>query len=287
VTVVLKIDARLQPLVRSDALATIATQGVVGAKVVEITPGEPDASPLAEGGTIRAEDPIEMADLLRDAQGAMGQVQTVAKAAEEGLGEVNAIAASIRRGEGTLGKLVRDDEAYNRLLALSERGERAIVALDDNLSALKGMRPIKGYFEERGFEDIDKVLYRPDATREGRSYATADLFEPGTAILTAEGREKLDEFARWFKSDHRPNSAEVVVAAYADPHDDETKARILTNQQARAVRSYLETQHELFKLPWFRTRKSAAVGFGTERPRTSASPEPGAPPRRIESCRAG
>src|SRR3712207_7576685 len=38
----------------------------------------------------------------------------ISRKAEEGLGEVNAIAATIRKGEGSLGKLVRDDEAYHR-----------------------------------------------------------------------------------------------------------------------------------------------------------------------------
>src|SRR5205823_12098728 len=49
VTLVLRIDARLRPLVRSDATARIVTQGVVGAKVVEIVPGRPEAPPLAHG----------------------------------------------------------------------------------------------------------------------------------------------------------------------------------------------------------------------------------------------
>src|SRR3954468_22968031 len=48
VTLVLRLDARLRPLVRADATARIVPQGVVGAKVVEIAPGRPDAPPLPE-----------------------------------------------------------------------------------------------------------------------------------------------------------------------------------------------------------------------------------------------
>lgn len=266
VTVLLRIDARLRSLVRSDAVATIGTQGIVGAKIVAITPGQSDAPVLADGGTIRAEAPIELTDLLQDARTALARVESVAATAETGLDEINAIAATIRRGEGTLGRLVRDDEAYERLLALSERGEKAIVALDENLSAVKGLWPLSGYFQDRGFDDIEKVLYRPDATRETRTFPAADLFRPGTAILTDDGRGRLDEFAHWFQKRRWPSTTEVVIAAFANRDADESKARILTTEQAEAVRAYLDEEHKLFSLSWFRKRKSAVVGFGTHVP---------------------
>jgi phospholipid/cholesterol/gamma-HCH transport system substrate-binding protein len=282
VSVVLRIDADLRPLVRSDAVAAISTQGVVGAKVVEITPGRPDAPPLPDGGTIGAEAPTELADLLDDARAALARVESVAAAAESGLAEVNAIAASIRRGEGTLGRLVRDDEAYNRLLSLAERGERAVVGLDENLSALKGTWPLSGYFQQRGFDDIERVLYRPGATREARTFPTDDLFEPGTALLTSDGRARLDEFAGWFKGRRWPDSTEVVIASFDAPGSPEPEARILTGEQAGAIRTYLESRHKLFSLSWWRKRKVAAVGFGTRTPPASTAGDLEGPDRRVE-----
>src|SRR5262245_29137714 len=52
VELVLRIDARLRPLIRTDAVARIVSEGLVGAKVVELTPGRPDAPPVAELGRI-------------------------------------------------------------------------------------------------------------------------------------------------------------------------------------------------------------------------------------------
>ena len=266
VVVVLRLDERLRSLVRSDALATIASQGVVGGKVVEIAPGLPDAPLLSDGGTLRAQAPIELADLLADARSALARVESVAEAAEVGLGEVNAIASMIRSGEGTLGRLVKDDEAYERLVSLSERGEKAVVALDENLSALKGLWPLSGYFRERGYTDADRVLYRPDSRRDGRTIPADRLFTPGTALLTPSGRRELDAFAKWFRARSWPTRTEVVVAAFTppDPSLDPSRARILAGERARAVRSYLDTRHKLFALSWFRQRKSAAVGFEDE-----------------------
>ena len=76
VELVLRIDERLRPLVRTDAVARIVSEGLVGAKVVELTPGRPDAPPVAELDRIASERPIEMTDLLKKAAGSLARLET-------------------------------------------------------------------------------------------------------------------------------------------------------------------------------------------------------------------
>ena len=73
VELVLRIDERLRPLVRTDAVARIVSEGLVGAKVVELTPGRPDAPPVAELDRIVSERPIEIADLLKQGRRLAGE----------------------------------------------------------------------------------------------------------------------------------------------------------------------------------------------------------------------
>jgi phospholipid/cholesterol/gamma-HCH transport system substrate-binding protein len=262
-------------------VATIATQGVVGAKVVEIRPGRPDAPPLADSGSLRAETPIEVADLLKDAKDSLARLDAVTVAAREGLGEINSIAATIRQGKGTLGRLVQDEEAYRKLVALSDRGERTLTDLEENLAALKRTWPLSRYFDGRAFYDRDRVLYQPGAERESRTLAESDLFEPGRAVLTTDGRARLDEVASWFKKVKRPKS-EVVIAAFTDADRGEDLALALTQEQADAVRKYLVSRHGMDAVGWFGTRKVAAVGFGTQVPRALAEEARNLPSRRID-----
>ena len=285
VTLVLKLDQALRGLVRSDATARVASQGVVGARVVEILPGRPDAPRLADGGTIRSEATPELSDLLKDASAALKRIDAVASSAEKGLSEITAIAAEVRAGRGTLGKLVRDDEAYQRLLALSARGEKALEGLDENLSALKRTWPVSRYFNRRGFDDRDRVLYQPGSERESRTLRGDDLFEPGRAVLTASGHRELDDVAKWFFRLRRPKATEVVIAAFADdPRHDDDLAQALTQEQAEAVRTYLVTRHKIASTGWFTSRKVAAVGFGSQVPRILAESDSGKdlPARRVE-----
>lgn len=285
VTVILKIDDRLRGLVRSDATARVASQGVIGAKVVEIVPGKPDAPAMPDGGSLRSEPSIELTDLAKDASAALKRIDAVASSAEKGLGEITAIASEIRAGRGTLGKLVRDDEAYQRLIAMSTRGEKTLSDLDDNLSALKKTWPLSRYFNGRGFDDRDRVLFQPGSTRETRTLRSDNLFDPGSAVLKPAGKSELDDVARWFQRVRRPKTTDVVIAAYADdPRGDEELVQAVTEKQAEAVRQYLTQKHGIDSAGWFSWRKVAAVGFGTQTPRlvTEGTVRDNLPVRRVE-----
>jgi phospholipid/cholesterol/gamma-HCH transport system substrate-binding protein len=281
VELVLRIDERLRPLVRSDAMARIISEGLVGAKVVELTPGRPDAPIVADMDRIGSERPIEMADVMKRASGSLERLESVLRSAEQGLSEVNAIAGSIRRGEGSLGKLVRDETIYNDLVALSRRGERTLTALEENLDALKQTWPLSRYFDRRAYLDRERVLFQPGAQRNSRSFRADDLFEPERSVLTPLGRSRLDEVARWCKQSSRPGT-QVVIAAFTDDDRDQDLAEVLTQEQADAVRSYLVTKHSIQSAGWFKRRKIAAVGFGSHTPRTLDPSPANQPARRVD-----
>ena len=281
VELVLRIDERLRPLVRTDAVAQIVSEGLVGAKVVELSPGRPEAPPVAELDRIASERPIEVSDLLKKAEGSLARLESLARSAEHGLDDVNAIAGSIRRGQGSLGKLVRDETIYRDLVTVARRGERTLTALEENLDALKQTWPLSRYFDRRAYLDRERVLFQPGARRNSRALRAEDLFEPGRSVLTPVGRTRLDEVARWCKQAIRPRS-ELVIAAFTDDDRDQELAEILTQEQADAVRKYLVEKHSVQSAGWFKHRKVAAVGFGTHVPRTLDPSPPDQPSRRVE-----
>lgn len=281
VRLVFRVDERLRSLVRVDAAARIVAEGIVGARVVEIVPGQPNAEPLAPNGVIAAERPVELGDLLAKAQASLARIDAVAVAAERGLVEINMIAATVRKGEGSLGKFVQEDEAYRKLVGLSERGDRTLHDLEENLAALKRTWPISRYFNDRSFFDRERVLFHPGAERESRTIRDEELFETGRSVLTAEGRRKLDEVGAWFKKVKRPAS-EVVIAAFSDDRGDADLAQMLTQEQAETVRKYLVSRYAIDAAGWFSSRKVAAVGFGSEVPRSHAEASRNQPPKRVE-----
>ena len=254
---------------------------MVGSRVVEITPGRPDAPEVAEGGAIESEPPVELSDLMKRTGASLQKLDELARTAKTGLDEISSIAGTIREGKGSLGKLVRDEAAYQSLMSLTRRGERTLSAMEDNLAALKRTWPLSRYFDSRSFFEREKILFQPGSRRDSRFFGADELFEPGRAILTPVGRTRLDEVGRWCKQASQPQS-EVVIAAFTDDDHDVELAEVLTQEQADSVRKYLIEKHGIDSAGWFRSRKVAAVGFGTQVPRLQDPPLAQLPPRRVE-----
>src|SRR5207248_1827394 len=68
----------------------------------------------------------------------------------------------------------------------------------------------------RYVEDPTALLVRPNCERNRQCFAEGDLFEPGRAVLTAQGRQRLDDLGPWLEG-MKHKGSEVVVVAYADP----------------------------------------------------------------------
>lgn len=146
-----------QVVLHQDAEAIIKTHGVLGDKYIEIKPGSPEAPLLPPGGIIvntqSAPDMNQLFASLEFAARGMGDLgnslreiigeEEEKKAIKELLANLRdtsvslkEIAAKVRGGEGTLGKLLTDDALYNdakeavasfrRVIAKVEKGEGSL-----------------------------------------------------------------------------------------------------------------------------------------------------------------
>jgi phospholipid/cholesterol/gamma-HCH transport system substrate-binding protein len=149
----------LHPLVRTDSVATIEIEGLVGGTFLSIGTGTDQAARAAENSTIPGREPFAIADLLQQMSDTIVKVnktiddlQDDVKRAVVGIGDsagnANAlivsvsddvkrmasagarisgdaaeIADSIRQGKGSIGKLVNDDELYNRAVGIAKQAE--------------------------------------------------------------------------------------------------------------------------------------------------------------------
>ena len=165
VRVTMTVARRFHDRIRRDSEARIATQGLLGDKIVEITSGSPDAPPLALGETLTSREAFEMGRMFAEGAGtlaAVNQLVSTVRAAVDRLDKSGAIddlgaaASSARRitnevekGRGWLHVLVYEEpEALRRLnailisaeglLARTESGESAAGVLLSKDSAKSG-----------------------------------------------------------------------------------------------------------------------------------------------------
>jgi phospholipid/cholesterol/gamma-HCH transport system substrate-binding protein len=250
----LRIKGSFRHLVRVSSTVQIVSEGMLGGKVIEIRPPvtRPGQSPpnleLASNGTMLAGEPSqELADVLN---------------------QVGDTLRGLQDGKGTLGKLVKDPQAYEALLALLRSGNEAVLKSQDTMSsiqrdadALKKVPIIGGYIE-----DPVALLVRPNCERNRRIFAEGELFEPGRAVLTAPGKEKLDDLSGWLDG-LKHKGSEVVIVSYADPKKSDSRpAQEVTRQQSDAIVAYLKGNHKIHKMGWFTSRKVIPLGMGTQPP---------------------
>jgi phospholipid/cholesterol/gamma-HCH transport system substrate-binding protein len=106
VQVTMKLDRRVQPRVTTKSEANLGSMGLLGEKAVDIT-ASVEGAPIEDGGYISAasEDPFK--GLLTETS--------------ESTSHLNKILARMDAGEGTMGKALRDEELYNRMVDVSVR----------------------------------------------------------------------------------------------------------------------------------------------------------------------
>lgn len=152
----------LHPLIRTDSVASIQNDGLVGNKFVQIQAGTDQAAILVEGGTIQSREPMDIADLMEKlrvtvekvnitvddiragvdealdaiteaAQGAHELVDDVGRDArailtvgERVSKDLETIVAGVREGKGTVGQLLTDDALYQRARGIAAEAERTM-----------------------------------------------------------------------------------------------------------------------------------------------------------------
>lgn len=227
-------------LVRSTSTVQIVSEGMLGGKVLEIHRGPSKArqrdEAAEEDALLDSEASTELADIL---------------------GQVKQTLQGIQGSEGTLGKLTHDAQAYESLLALLNQSRETMASIGQSADAVRHLPVVRDYVE-----DANGLLIRPNCERNRQYFAESELFDPGRAVLTAQGRQRLDALAPWLEG-MKHKGSEVVIAAYADPKKGSpTVAQALTRQQSEAVCDYLKKQHSVQKMGWFSSRKVTPLGQG-------------------------
>ncbi len=130
--------------VEEDAVAYVNTSGLIGEKYLEIVPGSRSARLLKAGEILRGRDSVQMAQFLNTGYEVVAQLNKTISAVHSIVGDeatraalkgtvansqevtaslkvlldnTNVVMERLRRGEGTVGRLLAEDEIYRDLQA--------------------------------------------------------------------------------------------------------------------------------------------------------------------------
>lgn len=120
--VTVEVDEELKPQIREDSKAKIRTLGLLGNKVLDITPGTPRTSPLESGDTLVLAEGMDYEQVIAQASGAVGDLVQLTS-------DLRSITGGIVRGEGTMGALVTDRTLYDQLTSTMTQANTLLARL--------------------------------------------------------------------------------------------------------------------------------------------------------------
>lgn len=164
VEVVLWLEPRAE--VNSDAKIGVSATTLIGGRHIDIIPGTPGYPLLSEGSCVEGTDPVDINEILseskkisRGVNEIMGFVNESQEKVGETLSSIKRIVEKVEKGEGTLGKLINEEEfhqtAKESVVLLKQTSQKAQVLLDK----FDRLRTFLGYNGEYNFEE-EKARHR-------------------------------------------------------------------------------------------------------------------------------
>lgn len=126
VEVTMRINEDVKQFVRLDSEASIETEGLVGKQVISITPGSANQAVISDGGIIRSKDPVSVEAIIKEVQDIMAYVKDITK-------EFSDISAKINQGEGTIGKLINDQQLYYAAVNITKSADKNLTSITEKL----------------------------------------------------------------------------------------------------------------------------------------------------------
>jgi phospholipid/cholesterol/gamma-HCH transport system substrate-binding protein len=115
ITLVLRVDKKFQSDIRTDSSASLVTQGLLGDRYVTISRGL-TGTVIPTNGIIPAS---EAPDIKQVVERGADVAQNLSVLSDQ----LNEIVGKVRRGEGTIGKILNDPSLYNHLDSIAARAD--------------------------------------------------------------------------------------------------------------------------------------------------------------------
>lgn len=113
VRVELKIDRKIKDHIKKDSKASIGADGFIGDKIVFISPGSPNSPSIEDGDMLMADSGSGLDQLLATLQKNNNNLLSITD-------NFKKISDKIAAGEGSIGKLLNDNETYDDIRAVME-----------------------------------------------------------------------------------------------------------------------------------------------------------------------
>ncbi len=165
VRVIILVDENIRQFIKKDAVAGIGSEGLMGNKVLVISPGTGGKKTIENGDVIATSQPIDVDDIMKSLKTTIDNTANIT-------GNLANISTSIESGKGTIGGLMMD-----------KAWRQDIKSTINNLK--EGSDGFKVVMDKAG--ELDSILIAIKSTIQYTSNITADLATITNSLQSGEG----------------------------------------------------------------------------------------------------
>lgn len=174
VRVVLSLSEDIRSYVTTSTIATIQTEGLVGNKVVVLQLGREAGEKIEEWGVLKAKDPVGFSEIVAETQGIMEYTKQMTR-------DLSEIVSRVNRGEGSIGKLLVDEELYNSATSLTLKAEKSLSSITSRMDDVAELFKSLGLGVDTVLNNVNSVVIQIDTVvggiRKGKGILGAVLVE--------------------------------------------------------------------------------------------------------------
>ena len=142
VVVMVVIKEEVHQYIKTDAMASIGSDGLMGDKVLTISPGSKSDVIVKNNAVIASTKAVEMDDIMQSVKVSVDNAQVITY-------ELAEFTSKMNNENSMLSKLVNDDKMGKSLDATLNNMQEATKGLNENMEAAKHNFLLKGYFNKK------------------------------------------------------------------------------------------------------------------------------------------
>lgn len=142
VSVEMLIRKNVRQFIKADCEVAMGSEGLIGDRLLIITQGSQESPLIQDGQQLLSKEPIEMDAIMES-------IQVTADNAAIISGQLAEIMMHINRGNGTLGRLIKDSTIAENLNQTVNNLKKSSKGLNENMDAAKENFLFRGYYKRR------------------------------------------------------------------------------------------------------------------------------------------
>jgi phospholipid/cholesterol/gamma-HCH transport system substrate-binding protein len=149
VLVNMSIKSEVRKFIKQDATASIGSDGLVGDRVVIISPGTTNKEPVRDNEVLASRTPVETEQIMQGLKTSADNAALITQQLAE-------VAYKVNHGHGIIARLLGDSSLGNNLNATMVNLKKGTAGLDENMEAAKHNFLLRGYFKKKKKEEDKK-----------------------------------------------------------------------------------------------------------------------------------